>query len=106
MDKAGLTRSMSKKGCSPYNAACEGFFGRLKNEMFYGVSWIGVSIQEFVLQFDKYLHWYAKKRIKDHIGRFTKLYYQIKNDEIDVDFLKDISKKDCVFPDIDYKIYK
>ena len=22
------------------------------------------------------------------------------------DFLKDISKKDCVFPDIDYKIYK
>ena len=49
---------------------------------------------------------YAKKRIKDHIGRFTKLYYQIKNDEIDVDFLKDISKKDCVFPDIDYKIYK
>ena len=25
-----------KKGCSPDNAACEGFFGRLKNEMFYG----------------------------------------------------------------------
>ena len=49
---------------------------------------------------------YAKKRIKDHIGRFTKLYYQIKNDEIDEDFLKDISKKDCVFPDIDYKIYQ
>ena len=48
---------------------------------------------------------YAKKRIKDHIGRFTKLYYQIKNDEIDEEFLKDISKKDCVFPDIDYHIY-
>ena len=49
---------------------------------------------------------YAKKRIKDHIGRFTKLYYQIKNEEIDEVFLKDISKKDCVFPDIDYKLYK
>jgi len=48
---------------------------------------------------------YAKKRIKDHIGRFTKLYEQIKNDEIDVEFLKDISKKDCIFPDIDYMIY-
>ena len=35
MNKAGLTRSMSKKGCSPDNSACEGFFGRLKNEMFY-----------------------------------------------------------------------
>ena len=34
MDDAKLTRSMSKKGCSPDNAACEGFFGRLKNEIF------------------------------------------------------------------------
>ena len=34
IDRAGLTRSMSKKGCSPYNAACEGFIGRIKNEMF------------------------------------------------------------------------
>ena len=25
MDNAGLTRSMSKKGCSPDNSACEGF---------------------------------------------------------------------------------
>lgn len=41
MKRAGLTRSMSKKGCSPENAACESFFGRLKNEMFYRRSWIG-----------------------------------------------------------------
>ena len=27
--EAGLQRSMSKKGCSPDNAACEGFFGRI-----------------------------------------------------------------------------
>ena len=32
MDEAGLTRSMSRKGCSPDNSACEGFFGRIKNE--------------------------------------------------------------------------
>ena len=48
---------------------------------------------------------YAKKRIKDHIGRFTKLYEQIKNNTIDDIFLKDISKKDCIFPEIDYMIY-
>ena len=48
---------------------------------------------------------YAKKRIKDHIGRFTKLYNQIKSNEIDSEFLKDIQKKDCIFPEIDYKIY-
>jgi len=31
MDEAGLTRSMSRKGCSPDNSACEGFFGSIKN---------------------------------------------------------------------------
>jgi transposase InsO family protein len=35
MDNSNLIRSMSKKGCSPANSACEGFFGRPKNEMFY-----------------------------------------------------------------------
>ena len=48
---------------------------------------------------------YAKKRIKDHIGRFTKLYTQIKENNIDPDFLKDVQEKDCIFPDIDYRIY-
>ena len=49
---------------------------------------------------------YAKKRIKQHIGRFTKLYYQIKNDKIDEKFVDDIYSQDLVFKDIDYKIYK
>ena len=48
---------------------------------------------------------YAKKRIKDHIGRFTKLYYEIKNNNVDKAFLEDIQLKDCIFPDIDYHIY-
>ncbi len=49
---------------------------------------------------------YAKKRIKEHIGRFTKLYNQLKENAIDKDFLNDICKKDKLFPDIDYLIYK
>ena len=48
---------------------------------------------------------YAKTRIKTYIGRFTKLYSQIRKNEIDENFLKDIQEKDCVFPDIDYHIY-
>ena len=46
MENAGLTRSMSKKGYSPDNSACEGFFGRLNNEVFYNRSWDKVSINE------------------------------------------------------------
>ena len=38
MNAAGLIRFMSKKSCSPDNSACEGFFERLKNEMFYSRS--------------------------------------------------------------------
>lgn len=33
--KTSLTRIMPKNGCSPDNSACEGRFGRFKNEMFY-----------------------------------------------------------------------
>ena len=49
-ENAGLQRSMSKKGCSADNSACEGFFGRMKNEMFYGRSWDGISIEELINQ--------------------------------------------------------
>ena len=55
MDKAQLIRSMSKKGCSPDNAACEGLLGRLKNEMFYNKDWTGVSINEFIEKLNDYL---------------------------------------------------
>lgn len=48
---------------------------------------------------------YAKKRTKDHIGRFNKLYNDIKNDCINSKYLDDISEKDDIFPDIDYRIY-
>ena len=52
---------------------------------------------------------YAKKRIKDHVGRFNRLYDGLMNDKTDeeyIKFLKDISKKDCIFPEIDYMIYR
>ena len=48
---------------------------------------------------------YAHRRIKDHIGRFTKLYKELNSGKIDRKFLSEIEEKDCVFPDIDYRIY-
>lgn len=76
MGKVGLTRSMSKKGCSPDNSACEGFFGRLKNEMFYGYSWAGVTIDQFIEELDKYIKWYAEKRIKLSLGGMSPIDYR------------------------------
>lgn len=54
---------MSKKGCSPDNAACEGF-RQAEKWMFYGRSWAGVSVSQFVRLLDNYLHWYNTERIK------------------------------------------
>ncbi len=68
MDSNHLIRSMSKKGCSPDNAACEGFFGRLKNEFFYGESWLDISLENFIEQLDEYLVWYNHERIKLSLG--------------------------------------
>ena len=76
MDKAGLTRSMSKKGCSPDNSACEGFFGRLKNEMFYEREWKNISIDEFIEKLDAYIHWYAEKRRKLSLNGLSPIQYR------------------------------
>ena len=44
---------------------------------------------------------YAKNRIKNHIGRFMKLYKQITTDNIDLNYLKSLEKLDCIFHDLD-----
>ena len=76
MEKAHLTRSMSKKGCSPDNAACEGFHGRLKNEFFYNRDWHDVTVRAFIDQLDEYLHWYSEERIKISLGGMSPIEYR------------------------------
>jgi hypothetical protein len=44
--------------------------------MFYGRSWIGVSIEEFIQILDSYIQWYAKGRIKISLGGMSPLDYR------------------------------
>ena len=67
-DENGLVRSMSAKGCSPDNAACEGFFGRLKNEFFHHRDWSGVGADAFMAELDGYMEYYCEGRIKESLG--------------------------------------
>ncbi len=76
MNHANLQRSMSKKGCSPDNSACEGFFGRMKNEMFYGRSWVDITMEEFTEIIQSYMVWYREKRIKQSLGGMSPLKYR------------------------------
>jgi transposase InsO family protein/transposase-like protein len=76
MNDAQLIRSMSKKGCSPDNSACEGFFGRMKNEFYYGKTWQHVSINRFMMLINEYINWYNEKRIKKSLGYLSPIEYR------------------------------
>jgi transposase InsO family protein len=67
---------MSRKGCPPDNAACEGFFGRVKNEVFYGRTWTDISTDNFIVSLNKYLTWYNETRIKLSLGTKSQLQYR------------------------------
>lgn len=74
--EAQLARSMSRKACSPDNAACEGFFGRLKNEFFYSHDWLTTNIEEFVAALDTYIRWYNEVRVKVSLGCCSPVEYR------------------------------
>lgn len=74
MNSAGLTRSMGRKGKSGDNAACEGFFGRMKTEMFYGRQWENIAQIESAIE--RYMHFYNNERIKTVLGGVTIASYR------------------------------
>ena len=58
MERYGRTRSMSAKGCSPDNAAAEGFFRRMKAESVYPEHWEEHTRDEVLVLIDDYIRWY------------------------------------------------
>jgi transposase InsO family protein len=76
ISEAKLVRSMSRKGCSQDNAACEGFFGRLKTELLYPRDWKSITIEQFVAEVDAYIRWYNEKRIKISLGSLSPVEYR------------------------------
>ena len=50
--------------------------GRLKNEMFYGHLWVGDSLDDFGRDFDGYINWSSRNRIKLSLGGRSPLKYR------------------------------
>ncbi len=48
---------------------------------------------------------YARKRFVSHIARFTRLYQQIKDGHLELEYLNGLESKDNIFPWIDYRTY-
>lgn len=77
-EREGLTRSMSRKGHSPDNAACEGFFGTMKVEMYRGADWSARPPEELGRAIDEYMLRYREGRLKSfrEPGRRTRASYE------------------------------
>ncbi|MEI9897675.1 MAG: DUF1957 domain-containing protein [Chthoniobacter sp.] len=48
---------------------------------------------------------YATKRTKDHLLRFTRLYDQVRAEDIDEPFLANCEWRDNIFPNLDWRYY-
>ena len=64
----GTARSTGARGCSPDNAAAEGFFGRPKQEFRHERDFTGVTIDGFMAALDDHLVRYRDERIKTRFG--------------------------------------
>jgi putative transposase len=71
INTARLVRSMSRKASSQDNAACEGFFGRLKTEFFYPRDWRTSTAAQFIDEVDAYIRWYNGKHSLRVVLRFV-----------------------------------
>ncbi len=49
---------------------------------------------------------YAVQRVHTHLARFTKLYEDLKNGEMDKAWLREIEKRDNLFPNLSYEVYR
>lgn len=63
-DRLGVVRSLSRRGHSPDNAACEGLFGRMKVEMLRGRDWSGAAHEDLAAEVLGYVEWYNSGRLK------------------------------------------
>ena len=64
LQKHGIIQSMSRKGNCYNNCMMKTFFGRLKNEMFYGFEKDYHSFEAFSKAFAEYIDYYNNSRIQ------------------------------------------
>jgi transposase InsO family protein len=60
INAARLVRSMLRKVSSQDNAACEGFFGRLKNEFVYPRDWRAFTVVQFIDEVETFIRGITK----------------------------------------------
>ena len=77
LKKKGIVQSMSRKGNCLDNAVMENFFGLLKSELLYLRDFS--SIDEFIVELEKYIDYYNNKRIKSKLKGLSPVQYRIQS---------------------------
>ena len=73
----GIQQSMSRKGNCLDNSIMENFFGLLKSELLYLREF--ESIDEFVIELEKYIDYYNNKRIKSKLKGLSPVQYRVQS---------------------------
>lgn len=77
LQEHGIIQSMSRKGNCYDNCIMESFFGRLKNEMYYGHEKDYSSFEEFSKAVAEYIDYYNNKRIQAKTKWMPPVKYRI-----------------------------
>ena len=67
----GIQQSMSRKGNCLDNCVMENFFGKLKNEMFYGHEYEFETLEQLKAAIEEYIEYYNQKRIQVRLKGLT-----------------------------------
>ena len=67
----GITQSMSRKGNCLDNSPMENFFGKMKNEMFYGHEYEFKTLEQLQKAMEEYIEYYNNERIQVKLKGLT-----------------------------------
>ena len=73
LKEKGIIQSMSRKGNCLDNSVMENFFGKMKNEMFYGYEHDFETLEQLKKEMEEYITYYNEKRIMVKLKGLTPL---------------------------------
>ena len=71
-----IKQSMSRKGNCLDNSPMENFFGKMKNEMFYGYEYTFETLDDLKIAMEEYIEYYNTKRITTKLKGLTPVQYR------------------------------
>ncbi|MED9811853.1 MAG: IS3 family transposase [Longibaculum muris] len=76
LEEKRIQQSMSRKGNCLDNSPMENFFGKMKNEMFYGYEYTFETLEDLKIAMEEYIDYYNTQRITAKLKGLTPVQYR------------------------------